>query len=234
MKRWLTADDVLRDVEFEIAQGAISRDELGQGVQAVKEYQNKLRGEVFQASRQAGESREALSRLFQINDMLITLQQEMAAGIQTLQVDLRRVAALAAQGAPSTAGIARAPAAKEPGGEAAAGEVSDQEGHTESIYWRSSTEIENAMRSDALKVEPEVRSIGVPILSGLIQRVRTALHRLVLFYVSGLAKKQVVINQTYGDWILHMLSLQRFQQEQIDRLDAQLSALLSRAAENEH
>ena len=89
MKRWLTADDVLRDVEFEIAQGAISRDELGQGVQAVKEYQNKLRGEVFQASRQVGESREALSRLFQINDMLITLQQEMAAGIETLQVDLR-------------------------------------------------------------------------------------------------------------------------------------------------
>ena len=101
MKSWLTADDVLSEIEFELVQGAISRNELGRGIQAVRAYQNMARSEVSQAA-QAGEGREVVNRLFQLNDMLITLLQEVAAELRSVRLELRRVARMAQFAPPVT------------------------------------------------------------------------------------------------------------------------------------
>lgn len=90
MKRSLTADDVIREIEFELIQGAISKDELGQGIQTVKKFQNQIRAEFFNASSQSTDQRDYASRQFQINDMLTTLLQEMAATIQSLRLELHQ------------------------------------------------------------------------------------------------------------------------------------------------
>ncbi len=203
MKRSLTASDILSDIEFELAQGAISRNDLGQGIQAIKQYQNKMRSEVFLSARQTVDRRETVGQQFQINDMHVTLMQEMAAAIQSLRSDLRQI-----------------------------GEVR-QNAPVASIMRWSTAEVENAMRSKALHVKPDVRSIGVPVIGGLLQRLRVALHHLPLFYVQRLADKQAAINRTYGEWILHLTRLYEGQQEEIEALGSQVAALQNRLAELE-
>jgi hypothetical protein len=228
MRGFLTADDVLSDIEFELVQGAISRDELGSGIQAVKQYQSKVRGEVLQSARQIDGGREMVSRLFQINDMLITLLQEVAAALRSVRLDLRRVARMS-QVASRPATTASMPV-MEDGDVLVMPDVPAPGGFEEGAYWQSPTEVEEAMRSDALQVKMDVRSVGVPIVGGVVRRLRATLHSLVLFYVGRLARKQVAINQAYGDWILRLVQMNRHQQEQIDVLSAQVAALQARLA----
>ena len=239
MKSGLTGDDVVRDIEFELAQGALSRNELGQSIQAVRQYQNKLRSELFQSSGQVSADREALSRLFQVNDMLIAMLQEMASTLESVRFDMRQVAARASQAAATAAAVgAAAPRGATPVGAPAGeqvdasmeGDVSPSESQEEGSHWRPPVDVETAMRSDALRIEPEVRAAGVPVVGGLLRRLRITLHNLVLFYVVKLARKQGTINQTYGDWILHLGQLNQRQQEKIDLLSVQVSALQARLA----
>jgi hypothetical protein len=63
-------DDVLASIEFELAQGCISRDDLGASIQAVRQYQNKLRGEALELVKRPEDMQEVVTRLFQINEML--------------------------------------------------------------------------------------------------------------------------------------------------------------------
>lgn len=85
MKSTLTASDVLANIEFELMQGAISRDAFGRSLQEVRQHQNKVRQEVFGDGQQELNLREALSRQFQLNDMLLTLLQEMSGGFEEMQ-----------------------------------------------------------------------------------------------------------------------------------------------------
>ena len=47
MAQSVNVQDILQDIDFEIAQGVILQDGLGQGVEAVKQYQNNIRVETF-------------------------------------------------------------------------------------------------------------------------------------------------------------------------------------------
>ncbi len=240
MKSWLTVDDVLSEIEFELVQGAISRNELGRGIQAVKAHQNKVRSEASQAARGASESREAVNRLFQLNDMLLTLLQEMAAELRSVRLELRRVARMAQFATPAT------PAASGPVAEADGEETVDKAawvgalptgGQDGDLYGRWAAEleeVENAMRPEALQVALDVRAIRIPIIGALIRRSRLALHNLALFYVARLAKRQRAVNRTYGDWVLRLIQAGQQQQEQIDVLSAQVAVLQARLTERGH
>lgn len=219
MKTSLTASHVISDIEFELIQGAISRDELGQSIQAVKQYQNQVRSEVFQSPRQTADTREVLSRQFQINDMLITMLQEMAASLQALQLQFKQLGR-ARSGVPAATG----PAEALPGVSAAEA--------TEQPSWRPTDGLNNAMRLEALhqKLDIQPANVPIPFISGLIRRLRFGLHNLVLFYVNRLGKSQAMINSEYGDWILYLEALQRHQQEEIETLTAQVADLQSRLA----
>jgi hypothetical protein len=240
MSDWLTTDDVLNEIEFELVQGAISRNELGRGIQAVKAHQTKVRLEVVQATQKAGDSREVVNRLFQLNDMLITLLQEMAAELRSVRLELRRVARMA-QFAPSVTRGAGEPATGEDGEEnvdrAAWVDALPVAGPGGDLYGQWATEVEeveNAARSEALQVTLNVRAIRIPIIGGLIKRLRLALHNLALFYVAQLAKRQRAVNRTYGDWVLRLIQAGQQQQEQIDVLSAQVAVLQARLTERGH
>lgn len=219
MKSSLTASHVISDIEFELIQGVISRDELGQSIQAVKQYQNQVRTEVFQSPRQTADTREVLSRQFQINDMLITMLQEMAASLQTLQLQFKQL------------GRARSGTPAEALPSALSVEVNERPS------WRPVDGLNSVMRPETLhqKLDVQPTNVPIPFVSGLIRRLRFGLHNLVLFYVNRLGKSQAMINSEYGDWILHLEALHRHQQEEIETLTAQVADLQSRlaAAENQ-
>lgn len=224
MKRLLTAHDILSDIEFELAQGSISRDDLGEGIQAVKQYQNKLRGEVFLSARPTIDGREIVSRQFQINDMHVALIQEMAAAIQSLQLDLRRLGEVSRR-TPSAFRVAPSPPT--------AVDLTVSDDLDEDRHGRPTTDVENAMGSKALHVGLDVRPVNAPIVGGLLRRLRVALHSLSIFYVNRLASEQAAVNRTYGDWILYLARLCQEQREEISALASQVISLQNRLAELE-
>ena len=94
MSNFLTIDDVLSDIEVELIQGAVSRDDLGRGLQRVRQHHNQLRATLFGGDSAQLDLRDVASRQFQVNDMLLTLLQESIAKVQALQVEVRKAARL--------------------------------------------------------------------------------------------------------------------------------------------
>lgn len=233
MNRSLTAEDVLRDIEFELVQGAISRDELGQGIQTVKTYQNKLRGQLFEGDALSKENRDVVSRQFQINEMLTTLLQEMAAKIQTVRLELHQTKRLSQRFSHAKTNGHRSES--QPEIEMDRPSTLPQPTSTpplipldQELPWRPPNEVEEAMREEALDISMDVRAANIPIVGSMVKRVRTALHNLTLFYTGRLAMKQAAINRTYGDWLLHLNEQNQRQQEQIANLTQQVLALQKR------
>jgi hypothetical protein len=227
----LTAKDVLSDIEFELAQGAISHDDLGQGVQAVRKYQNSIRAEVLELSRRRENRRQVATRFFQVNDMLIALAQEMAAAVQSLRLDLRRIAQVADRSPRPTASADLLVTKKPDSDIPAAAEMLTLEQIEQELDERSFADVEEAMQLDALRVGLEVRPARIPIVGSALQRLRAAVHGLVLFYVRRLAQRQVAVNQVYGGRILRLIELVEHQRRQIEALNARIVSLEARLAD---
>jgi metal-sulfur cluster biosynthetic enzyme len=51
-----------------------------------------------------------------------------------------------------------------------------------------------SLEHDRVSVEMALTGMGLPLVGGLAQRVRAALHELVLFYVNRLATRQTRVN----------------------------------------
>lgn len=215
MKSTLTASDVLADIEFELMQGAISRDELGQSIQSVRQHQNKIRSQVFNTELDKAHLREALSSQFQMNDMLLTILQEMSSSIEDMQ---RKV---------DWVGQARR------GGNVSQTAVPAPEQQSE-IQLRSTDDLKQTMQLDAIYQRMDIQPNGrpIPVLNGLIRKIRVGLHNLVLFYVNRLAKKQASANYTQGEWILYLSTLIRTQQEEIEILQAKINRMAQEDANN--
>ena len=210
MSTSITSQDILADIEFELAQGAISRDELGRSILAIREYQNKLRGELLQPEQRDSDLHEALARQFQINDMLLTLLQETNASIQELKLQVRRTRELAP----------RPPAPR-------SFQATDEDDLHNDNQWREADSIRQAVAT-SLEPELELRTTPVPLAGAFLQRLRHAAHMLVLFYVRRLGNKQEKVNRTLGDWILYQDSLHRYHAEENARLRRYLAAVEQR------
>jgi hypothetical protein len=211
MKSTLTASDVLADIEFELMQGAISRDEFGRSLQAVRQHQNKIRQEVFDDGQQAIDLQAALANQFQINDMLLTLLQEMSGGFESMQRQIDWVGQARGGTDQSTAArLARAMASP-----------------PQTAELRPTQPLHETSRPEFLHQQMDIQPNGrpIPILNGLIRRLRTGLHNLVLFYVNKLGKQQTAVNQLQADWLQHLNALVRHQQEEIQQLTAKIAQL---------
>lgn len=220
MKRSLTADHVLSDIEFELAQGAISRSELGQAVRALRRRQNEMRCEILESSKNL-EGREVISRLFQLNDMMLTLLQETAAAIRSLRLGLRNVARLATRSRTTKGSVSSAEVVKREELDLAASTAAGTDQLGETVF----EQVRNGMRSEAVEVEMNVRPGRMPVIGSIVKRVRIALHSMALFYVNRFGERQVVVNQSYGDAILRLVDACEQQQEQISRLHAKVASL---------
>lgn len=224
----LTVTDILSDIEFELAQGLVLQGDLGQSVQALRNYQNEIRTEVLGNSRRAPNLRYALARLFQINDMLITVCQELATTLASVRQSERRTELLPP--APSmlaAAGHAHIP--QQDRSEFADDNILS----SQMLPWSFPEDVKSVMGVDALQVDLEVRVPKIPLIGGLLRRFRLATHNLVLFYVQQLASKQQTVNQVYGEWIGQLLQLSQEQSMQIDELYTYLESLTALPGEKE-
>ena len=219
----ITADDILYSIEFELAQGAISRTALGDGLNAVRQFQNKARTATFESDKALADSRALITQQYQINDMHLTLLQELTATVQAVQLDVRRVGQL-----PPREVVAAAPEPVAPDVEiiapAAPRPSTDWPVDNLTPAWPNDS-IDNAMQPGTLKVTIDVRPSNWPILGGILRRVRAAFHNLTLFYLQQIGQKQTGVNQVYGERLLQLTHLVQQQQQQIAALRAQVTAL---------
>lgn len=193
-----SAADVMRDIEIELLQGAVTHDELGQSVQNVRRVQNRLRGEALDAQPRP-DYRAIANRQFQINDMLLTLLQETATRQRGLELQVQKAVQQGLWPLPE-AGNATDAATDAPD---SAPELQRAPLPAEALVRRLG-EIEDAMRDDALTLQLEVTPQETPVIGRALGSVRAALHSLVVFYTNRLAAKQTEINRLYGD-TLHQL-----------------------------
>lgn len=206
----ITAQHILDNIEFELAQGAISKDDLGRAIQEVKQHQNKLRDEVFQPGQELPQMREIIGRQFQLNDMLITMLQEMAAAMQEMQLKTKRLQSWQQTAVtPPTTSTVNAITPPD-----------------DSIWWDTG-EIETAM-AESLSIKLEVQPTTIPLIGSFLQRIKHSVHELVLFYLQKLAQKQTAVNRTYGRWALHADALHHLHQNEIHQLQIQINTLQAR------
>ncbi len=212
----LTVTDILGDIEFELAQGIVFQGDLGQSVQALRNYQNEVRTELLGQSHQSPNLREALARLFQVNDMLITLCQELSTELTAVRQSQRRIDLVPRPLSSSTVQDYDAEARQIPTGFP----------EPPALPWSLPENVREAMRRDTLHVDLEVRALKIPLIGGVVRRFRLAIHNLALFYVQQLAHKQHSVNQVYGDWIGQLLYLSQELARQLDDLYVRSDSLV--------
>jgi hypothetical protein len=199
MNRNLSAQDVVGEIEFELAHSSLSQDELGQGIQAVRQYQNQVRAEIF-GLRGNPDPRELARRQFQLNDMLLAVLHQMSLNLRASQLEQRQLAEWVRDRASGFEGLPQP----------VAGNVQTFE---RSNVTRSDDdlllEIQNILRSSKLWLDPDVRPVRVPIIGGLLTRLRAALHDVSLFYTNRLGARQTAINQALCDAILRLAEEQQ-------------------------
>jgi len=223
MSTSFTVQDILSDVEIELLQGAVTRDELGQSVQNVRRFQNTVRGESLDAAGARPDYRQIANRQFQLNDMLLTLIQETVTRLRGLELEVRkaeRAGLRATAGAPDVAPVASPDLGVE--------EVAGPDAVSALDYVRHLDALQGAMREDALALQIEAIPSDLPAIGKLIGGLRSMVHSLVVFYGNRLAQKQTEINRLYGASLRDLYAANRQQQEEIDHLALQLAAMHDR------
>lgn len=220
-----TEQDVLSDIEIELLQGAVTRDELGQSVQNVRRFQNTVRGESLDAAGTRPDYRQIANRQFQLNEMLLTLIQETVTRLRGLELEVRKAERA---GLRATSGAhAQVPATVPDLGV----EVEDAAASATSPdveYVRHLDALQNAMREDALALQIEAIPSDMPAIGKVIGGLRSMVHSLVVFYGNRLAQKQTEINRLYGASLRDLHEDNRQQQEEINHLAAQIVAMQDR------
>lgn len=216
MKPSLSAADVVGEIEFELAHSSLSHDELADGIEAARQYQNTVRAQLL-ADRGAVNTHELARRQFQLNDMLLAALHQTALNLRAAQLEQRQLAAWV-----------RGHAAEAPAPVGADGAVASPAPREFNLSARASTaaapiddsllvEVDTILRSPALHVDSEVRPVRIPLIGGPLTRVRSALHNIALFYVNRLGTQQSAANQALSEAVLRMA---RETQELRQRLDA--------------
>jgi hypothetical protein len=70
-----------------------------------------------------------------------------------------------------------------------------------------------------------VRQSNVPLIGGLLNRIRRALHELVLFYVNKIVRRQTEINELYSVALQELVTLNQAQAQEIAQLRWRLQRL---------
>jgi hypothetical protein len=227
MARRLTSDDVVKEVEFELAVGAVGRDELGQAIQSVQQYHNKLRGEAFEDEKLTPKSREALNRQLQFNEIVLSILREAAEEIRVLRLEQRRIAQLPEEVLARQDGLAERDGRTPTPAHANAGGVPSSRGVDP--RWPDAGQVERCLTAEQLQVALQAERTKLPLLGGLLTRLRLAGHQLALFYTQRLAERQVEVNRIYGDALLTLVARCEAQEQEISTLRAELAALQARS-----
>jgi len=213
----LTVEDVLTEVEFEIAQGIVSQKELSQAIDAVRGFQNKGRIETFKSLKTTDGYRETFARLFQLNDMLLSLIQEMALTLQAMQDEVKKLRKI-----PQITSRPAKFSLTEPES-AISLSAEDREDFNPISDTSYQNELKQVMKPEAIHVDLQTSLSLIPIIGGLFNRLHVLYHRPAFFYTRMFANRQQVVNETFGEHILFLESLMLVQQRKIEALETKLA-----------
>ena len=224
MKRPVTIDDILNSVDFELLQGVLPQDELGQGIARLRSYQNEQRSALFGAGSTAPTLDDVADLQLRLNDAMLTLIQVLGARFDGLGEQVRRAEYLQLrldETAPFTA--ASSSMRTSAGGLYQSQHIMD-DGSTPHLSAAGDLEsaIQASMRPDSLDQWLDVRPVNIPLIGGLLTRLRRSLHELVLFYVRRLADEQMKVNQVYGNALLTLDQAVRVQNSLLQPAAAQV------------
>jgi hypothetical protein len=228
----------MAQVEFELAQGLVARPELRRSIRELRGFHERTRSGLFGDAGERIDVHDALSRQFQINDMILSILGEAVEAAQDARGEARRVhgylqqaltgdepeeaaPAVSVRG-PGANGLAATRVAER--GQPSAAERSPWEPELdplapfEDLEGEPGEEIEWAMRPERLWLTMDQRPPRLPFIGSLLRRFRTALHTRVLIYAGQLGDKQSTINRILGDHLLRVLEVVRAQTQMIDTL----------------
>jgi len=235
MKRPITVADILNSVEFELLQHALLQDNVSESIQRLKTYQARTRVELFGQGK-SPTFEEVVSAQFNANEMMATLIQVMNQRLEALRQEVRQAAYLK-QHAPLTSdSLSERDFLSErdsfsnrwPGS-------SDAQFDTLGVFVQHVSNVDdktNALGSlvdsvqhASVPLEMEVRQSNVPLIGGLLNRIRRALHELVLFYVNKIVRRQTEINELYSVALQELVTLNQAQAQEIAQLRWRLQRL---------
>ncbi|MCS6827518.1 MAG: hypothetical protein NZ553_12965 [Caldilinea sp.] len=237
MKRPVTVADILNSVEFELLQHSLMQDDVSEGIQRLRTYQARARVELFgQAKSPSFE--DVVNAQFNANEMMTTLIQVMNERLEALRQEVRQAAYLK-QHASSTLD-------SQPNWEPLSNQPLDlNEAQIYAFEFALPASTEMSDRANALKalaesiqdastdVEIEVRQSQLPIIGGLLHRIRRALHELVLFYTNKVVRRQAQVNDAYNVVLQELVALNRAQAQEIAQLRWHLQRLTAPGAQND-
>lgn len=220
----LTIMDVLSDIEIELLQGSAAQDDLGKGLNMIRQRNNKLRAEYLKENHSSDLNNVVIDQ-FQLNDMLLTLFQETIVKFQELQLEVRKSLHFVESHEISVQTDDLKILASSTGVNLYLPQKPQDLQQFEHLPISQPAEITRAMNQDALLLNIEVRPVKIPLIGGLLTRLRSAIHSLSLFYANRLAGKQTDINRLYGEQILELQQLIQSQQADLVGLRQQISTL---------
>lgn len=251
MKPTLTVEDVLHDIEIELLQSAVTHNELGQSVAAVRSYQNRLRSELLDRGRLPEDVRKAAAAHFELTDMVLTLLEETAIRLQTVQWEQQRLLRRllpTVEGPPKTPGAGGELSSAAPT-ESTALNAASRPAHEYSLeaetvslssmgdatspvaeddWSRRAADLQKLLTADQVHVQVDVQPSSTPVVGPALGNLKAALHSLVIFYVNRFADRQSAVNQALGGWVLELQDALRRQQDDIDLLRGEVRGIQER------
>ncbi len=259
MKVGLSIRDVLAEVDFELAQGVVARQDLRRAIREIRRLHERNRQAVFGASATGSETatpdlREALRRQFQVDDMILAVLGEAVSAAEEARERSRRLAEFVreslaevviedeaeADSVTPVGAVAPAPgrdgAPRRVTSAGGAGRFAEADrGLVDPLYGiedeepEAEQDVEWAMRPERLIVSMDSRDARIPLVSSVFGRLRNALHSRVLIYIGSLGEKQIEVNRVLGDHLLRAVAGLRRQHSAIESLRLRVTRLERRA-----
>jgi len=205
MTQRITVEDVLKLIEFELAQQSLSQDNIAEAIQRLHKFQTYWYSEILNKGR-APKIENVVHALFNANQTMLMLIQIMNTKFEATQLELARLKQFIASRIVGDQGENRGE-----GNELNLSDIS---------YIKDSL---NSINQSLLNVNPsynldiQMRYLSFPIIGALLNRLRIAFHRLVYFYISKHINNQNSINEIYKRQIQELVYLNL---EYMNRLQA--------------
>jgi hypothetical protein len=222
----VTTKDILDDIDFELMQGIIRQDDLGNSIQTVRKFQNELRTQLLDVVGDRADAREIVVRQNQLNDMLLTLLQEMSIELRSLQYTQYQMGKWMHQKhGLSSEDVFTQDSSTMSGKKGPQTQSLPPSFGSQFVPQAQDDQIRKAMNRNAIHVTPEIQRSRIPLLGVIFQRLRSALHSIAIFYIHRLADRQSDVNQIYGSKLLKLDQKHAEQQHEIAALLTQISDL---------
>lgn len=257
MKRRLTIDDILYSVEFELLQGTLPQEDLSRGIRDLRAYQNKARADLFGQAKRAPTQEEIIDLELRLNEMMLTLIEVLGQQVAGLHETFTRAEHLLPPPrafdkfdndqedqypTPADDSDTRP---NHPSATTQAAVTDAETGQSYSAPSSSTasmrapgaglapvaeTPLSQALKPDSLTQDMEVRPVRVPLVGGILTRVRLFFHSLVLFYVNRLADRQAEVNLQLAHENMNLQRSLNAQTAELRRLHATLQKLIEEQA----